>query len=345
MKKMISCLLVVLLIAMLGISTAFAAPVIVNGDTGYTVYSNSETSNYYTSYGTGTGNSIVLVDPSTNKPVQTAEPAPTYYIVDTSPVVTKNPTNESAKYGDEVVFVARADYYDSITWYLTDGTTYFPASEVGTHFTGVTATGTGTERLVLSGVTDKMDGWSATARFDNAIGSAWSGQAKLAVEADPSASPTPSPTPIPSTAEATPTPVPANLQNGTGGTGSSTATQHGTNISSGTAVGNSNNTAIGTTAGEADITTSAGITTTAAATSSSAGSARNSHVGAYILAAFAGLVILGSVVVMALYMKGKISLGKFEKFLGSFDKGAEDDMFDNDGEFYNPDDFKDTKDT
>ena len=68
-------------------------------------------------------------------------------------------------------------------------------------------------------------------------------------------------------------------------------------------------------------------------TNTVAGVSARSYMGAYILAAAALLVILGAIAVMALYMKGKISLGKFEQ------------VPDNDGdgdEFYNPDDFKNT---
>ena len=58
-----------------------------------------------------------------------------------------------------------------------------------------------------------------------------------------------------------------------------------------------------------------------------------SYTGAYILAAAAALVIIGAILVMALYMRGKISLGKFEDVLN--DNNGDGD------EFYNPDDFKD----
>ena len=63
------------------------------------------------------------------------------------------------------------------------------------------------------------------------------------------------------------------------------------------------------------------------------GISTRSYMGAYILAAAALLVILGAIAVMALYMKGKISLGKFEE---SPDNNGDGD------EFYNPDDFKNT---
>lgn len=69
--------------------------------------------------------------------------------------------------------------------------------------------------------------------------------------------------------------------------------------------------------------------------------ATRSHTGAYVLAAAAGVVILGAIATMALYMKGKISLGKFEQLLGG---NAEEDVFGNSGEFYDPKDFKDGQD-
>ena len=64
-----------------------------------------------------------------------------------------------------------------------------------------------------------------------------------------------------------------------------------------------------------------------------------SYTGAYILAAAAAAVIIGAIAVMALYMRGKISLGKFEQILGG--EQSSDNNGDGD-EFYNPDDFKDT---
>ena len=65
-----------------------------------------------------------------------------------------------------------------------------------------------------------------------------------------------------------------------------------------------------------------------------AGVSSRNYMGAYIMAAAALLVILGAIAVMALYMRGKISLGKFEQAM-------EEDNNNGDGdEFYNPDDFK-----
>ena len=68
-------------------------------------------------------------------------------------------------------------------------------------------------------------------------------------------------------------------------------------------------------------------------TNTVAGVGTRSYTGAYILAAAAALVIIGAILVMALYMRGKISLGKFEDVLN--DNNGDGD------EFYNPDDFKD----
>ena len=350
MKRTLSVMLVIALIACLGLSVAFAEPVIVpESPNAPVVVPGSGSAVGGNSYN---DSPIVPIDPNTNKPVRTPTPEYTPYVSTTAPIITKNPSGESIEAGDSVVFVAYASDAMNVEWFLTDGTTTILASEVGSHFPGVTATGTNSERLVLSNVSDKMDGWSAMARFDNAIGASWTQQAKISVTPDPNAVPSPTPTPLPTaTPSVTPTPVPANVAGGTNGT-TGTPTQHGTgenapngaNVTTSNGIGNSDNTQIGTTTGD-NIGSTTGIVTTGTAGSTSGGTARNSHVGAYILAALAGIVIVGSVLVMALYMKGKISLGKFEKFLGSFGNDSDAEMFDNDGEFYNPDDFKDVKDS
>ena len=281
--------------------------------------------------------------------------------VSTPPVLTKSPTNETVSMGESAVFVARADNASSITWYLIspDMSQKYYASAVGSYFVGTTASGTNSERLVLSNISKDLNGWMVEAEFTNSDGTTSSNPAFLTVEVSivespspsPSASPAPTPTPTPSASPApTPTPTPSTTTyvNGTAvQNGSSTGTGFGGTM--GSTSGNSDTTKIGSD-GSYDIPSASGynqdVTTTAAgAGSGSAGTSRSSsHIGAYILAVIAGAVIIGSVLVMALYMKGKISLGKLEQLLGG---NQSDDMFDNSGDYYNPDDFKDNnkKDT
>ena len=126
------------------------------------------------------------------------------------PQITKHPTAENVATGDRAVFIARADGADTITWYIKapDGTVY-PASSFATYFPGVTVSGDGTEKLILSNVNTKLTGLSAYAAFTNPFGSVNSDAAMINVTAaTPSPVPTVAPTPTPKPV-ATPQPTPA----------------------------------------------------------------------------------------------------------------------------------------
>lgn len=126
------------------------------------------------------------------------------------PQITKHPTAENVTTGDRAVFIARADGADTITWYIKapDGTVY-PASSFATYFPGVTVSGDGTEKLILSNVNTKLTGLSAYAAFTNPFGSVNSDAAMINVTAaTPSPAPTVAPTPTPMPV-ATPQPTPA----------------------------------------------------------------------------------------------------------------------------------------
>lgn len=252
--------------------------------------------------------------------------------------VTKSPTGESVNKGDSAVFVAKAENATNITWYIVSPATgnRYPASEVGQHFAGVTANGYGTERLVLNNISRDMNGWSVMAQFTNGTNDEWSSGAPLTVNdvevvetPSPSPSETPTPSPTPS-----PTPTPAN---GTTTYVNGTPVQNGISSGLGT-TGNSNTTAIGN-GNNVSEPSSNSDNYVGTATTASAGTRSGNHTGAYVLAGLAGLVIVGAVTTMALYMKGKISLGKFEQFLG----GKDSEGFDSSDDFYNPDDFRDDK--
>ena len=342
-KKVLSLVLVFVLMCCLCTAVAFAAPIVLPESPDAPIVQPGGQA--VASYG-GDNGGIVIIDPNTNKPVHTPAPVVTEYVFTTAPVLTKNPTGESIESGDSVVFVARADGASVVTWYITDGKTSYLASDIGNAFKGVVATGYNTERLVLENVPSDMNGWHAQAVFGNEYGTTSSTEAEITVAADPNATPAPTPTPLPA-ASPTPTPYAANNIVVSNGSGSQTATSNGASglNTAGTTVGNSNTTAIagGDSSNPADAAKTAGVNavqTAGTAAAGSAGSAKNTHVGAYILAGLAGLVIIACVLLMALYMKGKVSLGKFEKFLGSF--GNEESDAGKDAEFYNPDDFKDT---
>ena len=273
-----------------------------------------------------------------------ATPTPTIVTNYDALEITKDPGGESKKSGDSCVFAAAANGADYVRWYAIspDGKTYL-ASEIPTLFKGAevnTESVNGFDRLILSNIQAGMSGYRFYASYTSGDLTMNTTGATLTVEAVATPSPTPAPTPTP-----TPTPIPqANNNNVTGG-----GVQGGGNTYNGT-VGTGS--MMGTNTNNYNQNTSIGAAGSASEPSAGGNYIQNttkvensrgkSHAGAYILAAVAGLVIVGSVLVMALYMKGKISLGKFEKMLGG--NHDDSDMFD-DGDYYNPDDYDDPKNT
>lgn len=268
----------------------------------------------------------------------------------TTPTVTKNPTSEQVEAGGSAVFVARADNAATVTWYVTSpGGTRYNAANIGQYINGVYATGANGERLVLYGLNEKMDGYTVEAEFSNANGTTRSTAAWISVTApSPTPSPTPTPTPAPTatplptptpTPASTPTPTPRAAQLPSSGSGTSNVNGFGV-MGSGTGTpemptsgADNTDTGSGTSYNSLTGTEGSGIVAT-----NNTSTPVRTHTGAYVLAAAAGAVIIGAVAVMALYMKGKISLGKFEQILGG-SEGAE-----NSGEFYDPSEFnKDEK--
>lgn len=250
--------------------------------------------------------------------------------------ITKDPGGETKKAGEECVFTASALGADYVRWYIItpNGETRL-ASEIPTLFNGVTVTGTQGDRLVLNNITSEMSGSRFFASYTtgdltmNTLTATLSIQGAVAPSATPAATPTPTPAPTPTVYNNT------NSNNGGGVQGNGIISDNSGNSSSmlGTNTQNYNeSTSIGTAESASEPVSGTDFNARVENTST-----KSSSIGAYILAAVAGLVIVGSVLVMALYMKGKISLGKFEKFLGSSDG---DDMFD-DGEYYDPDDYDD----
>ena len=375
MKRILSIVLVVAVCSLLMISvSAFATDgtiIISGGSSGSNppLYIGGDNGSIFTEPQTGTssaGNIIISGGSGTHSSSGTPSNAGTIYVnpdttinsQTTSPVITKNPGSETVESGKSAVFTAYADNATAITWYLTDASGSFriPAAAVGQYIKGAAAQGAYSERLTLSGISEGMNGWIVQAEFSNGSGSAMTSGAWISVTAaaptptpTPSATNTPMPTatPMPS---ATPTPFVNNTggasaggtsnTNGTGvisnkpGTVSSNASApkeptSGANGASGNASGkdsgyNSITGSDGSGIDDAKVTNTAGMSTE-----------EKSHTGAYVLAAAAGAVIIGAVAVMGLYMKGKISLGKFENIIGGEEEANPDGS-----EFYNPDDFK-----
>ena len=262
--------------------------------------------------------------------------------------ITKDPGGETKKSGDSCVFASAADGADTVKWYMIspNGKTYL-VSDIPTLFSGVTYTTesiNGYDRLILNNVTSDMSGYRFYAAYTSGDITMNTAGATLTVEGTIAATPAPTPTP---TIAPTPTPTPVtgvqstNVNNGgvtSGNVYSSGNTSTGTGSLMGTNTNNYNeNTSIGSD-GNASEPAAGSYVQTSTTVENSRG---KSHIGAYILAAVAGLVIVGSVLIMALYMKGKISLGKFEKFLGGTSNNNNYDGED----FYNPDDYDDTMNT
>ena len=260
--------------------------------------------------------------------------------------ITKDPGSESKKAGEEVVFTAAATGYEDVSWYIISPNGKISlASEIPNLYKGATVTGTKSNRLVISNITAAMSGCSFYAVYSAGDLNLNTATASLTVEAVATPAPTPTTAPTPSPTPAASTGVVGAGNGGSAGTagtssgGSSSGSSTGSVSMMGTNTQNYNqDTSIGSD-GSASEPTSGGMSSTKVENSRG-----TSHVGAYILAAVAGIVIIGAVLVMALYMRGKISLGKFEKFLGNIGN-SQDDMFedesgDESGDFYNPDDYK-----
>jgi len=85
---------------------------------------------------------------------------------DATPVVTKDPTDETIDEGGEMTFVAKAKYAQTYTWKLVspDGKQTL-CKEAGKIFDGLKVTGADTERIILSNVPAELDGYQIYCEF------------------------------------------------------------------------------------------------------------------------------------------------------------------------------------
>ena len=115
------------------------------------------------SYAVFKGESVVTPAPAPT-PQVIYTPQPTMYIVDTNPVITKNPTSETLTEGGSCTFIARADAYQYVAWSLVDqyGNTYGATT---TPYGQLVVSGASSPQLTLSNVPLAMNGWSAYATF------------------------------------------------------------------------------------------------------------------------------------------------------------------------------------
>ena len=248
-----------------------------------------------------------------------------------APEITKHPGSEDKKTGESTSFIARAYPYDNVYWMAIDPNgEHVAVDSIGDKITGVTFTGTHSEQLFINNVTDAINGWKFYAVFSNNFGTTITGEAEVRVPAEPTPTPTPAPTPT--------AVLPTSGGSGTGSSSSGSGSSGGSMLGSGAVMPTSGQSSSGNADASSTPYTSLTGSSGSGITNTSANQGR-SYTGAYILAAAAAAVIIGAIAVMALYMRGKISLGKFEQILGG--EQSSDNNGDGD-EFYNPDDFKDT---
>ena len=240
-----------------------------------------------------------------------------------APEITKHPGSEDKKTGESTSFIARAYPYDSVYWMAIDPNgEHVAVDSIGDKITGVTFTGTHSEQLFINNLTDAINGWKFYAVFSNNFGTTITGEAEVRVPAEPTPTPMPTPTPTP---EPTPTPtlaptptavLPTSGGSGTGSSSSGSGSSGGSMLGSGAVMPTSGQSSSGNADASSTPYTSLTGSSGSGITNTSANQGR-SYTGAYILAAAAAAVIIGAIAVMALYMRGKISLGKFEQILGT----------------------------
>ena len=90
--------------------------------------------------------------------------------------VTKSPTSESVPYGGAAIFIARADYDTSITWYIanSDASVIYNVSDAPYYIQGLVVYGQGTETLTLCEIPSWMNGWQVQAGFTGKDGPVYS---------------------------------------------------------------------------------------------------------------------------------------------------------------------------
>lgn len=99
------------------------------------------------------------------------------------PQITKSPYGETIHAGNDTVFVAGADNFDTVVWYLSspDGSVKYTMAEAEAAFVGITARDADTEVLTISNCITAINGWILTAEFTNSYGTVATEEAELFV--------------------------------------------------------------------------------------------------------------------------------------------------------------------
>lgn len=121
-------------------------------------------------------------------PVPTAVPTPVPTIAPTPTVnpylrLTKSPTGEVVDEGGKALFVARAENYTSISWFVANsaGTIVYQDGTAAQAFPGLQVSGLGTETLCLNNIPYEMSGWRVYATFTGLGGPATTDSAYITV--------------------------------------------------------------------------------------------------------------------------------------------------------------------
>ena len=104
---------------------------------------------------------------STPVPTPTPIPTPTPTLTPVAPVITKQPTAENTTEGGTVVFIARADSYDTVNWQLIspDGNQVINGQDIAVNYPRVSVEGINGETLKLHYVPATLNGWKVRAVF------------------------------------------------------------------------------------------------------------------------------------------------------------------------------------
>ena len=176
---------------------------IANNDTQVWIYGMPDTAGtYYAQINvTKNGEAVTYVCTFTvsGAPVSTSQPS--YYVY--QPLsITKSPTDETVKTGEDAVFVARADNAQYLEWRFknADKSKTYSVAEIKKEkgFENLEIDGFNTERLVLKNIPAAMDGYSVQCKYMGFDGTtAYTNYAKVTVsDAAAPASPTPTIAPI-----------------------------------------------------------------------------------------------------------------------------------------------------
>lgn len=100
------------------------------------------------------------------KPTE-APTKPTEPVKVNPPFITKNPTSESVTEGDNAYFVAKAEDYDYITWFIVspDHKYQYSTTEAPRYFKGLSIAGETSTQLILCNCPLSLDGWCVEAMF------------------------------------------------------------------------------------------------------------------------------------------------------------------------------------